>query len=65
MLIVIQAGVLQQTNLKKKKSNLTFFIQNEVVIYKHTNLDLDFVVTHFCLGDQVSQRPSLSNSCDI
>lgn len=64
MLIVIQAGVLQQTNFKKK-SNLTFFIQNEVVIYKHTNLDLDFVVTHFCLGDQVSQRPSLSNSCDI
>lgn len=42
---------------------MTFFIQK--LIYKHTNLDLDFVVTHFCLGDRVSQRPSLSNSCDI
>lgn len=42
---------------------MTFFIQK--LIYKHTNLDLDFVVTHFCLGDQVSQRPSISNSCDI
>lgn len=42
---------------------MTFFIQK--LIYKHTNLDLDFAVTHFCLGVQVSQRPSLSNSCDI